>query len=583
METITFRKLKTDFVVVGGGLAGLCAAVAAARNGAKTVLIQDRPVLGGNSSSEIRISIGGAYGIRKNDGSVQEFREGGIIEELLLLNLYLNPTLRWTIWDHIMFQFAKAEPNLTLLLNTSVQSLKKDGNRIESVTGWHLTEYCFYTVEAGFFADCSGDSILRLSGAECMRGREGKKVFGESFAPDHSDEKTMGSSATIMALPTLKENFRFRSPATGLRFTEETIPHQLKCRLKDSSCFTPAALETGGTLDTIKEADKIRDELFELACGYWDFIKNTPGHDAEQWNLEWIGSLPGKRESFRYIGDHVLNQNDIEKGGHFPDAVCHGGWPMDDHFPEGWRYPGGQTVMHPAPTPYGIPFRSLYSINIENLFFAGRNISASHMALSSTRVMGTCAVMGQAVGTAAALASRLKTTPRQIGKHHITELQKLLQDQDQFIPFQPRKISQLSLNAGYSHEVLRDGIDRSLLEEDHGVWFSPGDSCSCQFAVPTEVSSVRITVDTDCTDNTRLRNQWESSASPRKMPPMMPRDFNIDVFIRNQWETVREIRDNHRRYLVVSLKKAESISAIRIVWNCAWGNKKMHVFSFEIQ
>lgn len=578
MDTITHHHLETDLCVVGGGLAGLCAAIACARNGGRVVLIQDRPVLGGNASSEIRVPIGGAYGIPRPDGSVQEFREGGIIEELQLFNLRHNPTLRWTLWDHVLYQFAKAEPRLTLLLNTTVQSLEMEGDRIASVTGWHLTQYCHYTVRARLFADCSGDSILRMSGARCTRGREGQEEYGESFAPVQGDSMAMGSSLMISALPNQKTYRPFLPPGKPIPFTEQTIPDQLRCNLEKAPYLFTASIETGGTRD----GDEIRDELYSLAYGFWDFTKNQPGHGAELWNLEWLGSLPGRRESFRYLGDYVLTQNDIQAGGPFHDAVCHGGWPMDDHFPEGYRYPHGQTVMHPAPTPYGIPYRCLYSQNVENLFFAGRNVSVTHMALSSTRVMGTCAVMGQAVGTAAALAIRHGTSPRGVYESWLEQLQDLLQEQDQFIPFRPRKSSPLTRSADYSHEALRDGIDRSLMDGDHGAWFSPGECCQCAFPAPASLTGVRIVVDTDCTDNTRLRRGWETSPVPRELPPMMPRDFDIQLLREGQWHTAAEIRDNWRRYLSVRLEGPPA-SALRILWKRGWGEGAMHVFGLDVR
>ena len=166
-------------------------------------------------------------------------------------------------------------------------------------------------------------------------------------------------------------------------------------------------LEIGGLGDTIKDSEAQRDELLKMAYGVWDFIKNHPDGRGRRWELEWIGMLPGKRENVRYVGDHILTQNDILAEGRFDDMVAYGGWPMDDHPSEAFHYKGEPTVFHRAPSPYGIPYRCLYSRNIANLFFAGRNISASHMAISSTRVMGTCAIMGQAVGTAAALADAL--------------------------------------------------------------------------------------------------------------------------------------------------------------------------------
>jgi hypothetical protein len=171
-------------------------------------------------------------------------------------------------------------------------------------------------------------------------------------------------------------------------------------------------MELGGNRDSIRDTEILRDELIKISFGTWDFIKNSGHFESENLELEWVGFLPGKRESRRYVGDHILNQNDVENEGRFEDIVAYGGWTMDDHHPDGFRYKGQPTIFHPAPSPYGIPYRSLYSKNISNLFFAGRNISATHAALSSTRVMATCAIMGQAVGTAAAIAVRDDLSPR---------------------------------------------------------------------------------------------------------------------------------------------------------------------------
>ena len=150
-----------------------------------------------------------------------------------------------------------------------------------------------------------------------------------------------------------------------------------------------------------------RDELLKIAYGLWDYVKNAPENKAKNanWRLDWVGILPGKRESRRYLGDVIMTQNDVSAGGHFRDIVAYGGWQMDDHDPRGFYSKGHPNVNYPAPCPYGIPYRSLYSRNVSNLLFAGRNISVTHWALSSTRAMGTCAIVGQAVGTAAYLAT----------------------------------------------------------------------------------------------------------------------------------------------------------------------------------
>jgi len=135
-----------------------------------------------------------------------------------------------------------------------------------------------------------------------------------------------------------------------------------------------------------------------------------------------VGFLPGKRESRRYEGDVIVTQNDVRAGGHFDDLVAYGGWTMDDHHPGGIAWKGEPNIFHPAPSPFGIPYRALYSRNVTNLFCAGRNISVTHAALSATRVMATCATMGQAAGTAAAIAIREGKLPRDVARDHIEEL-----------------------------------------------------------------------------------------------------------------------------------------------------------------
>ena len=165
-----------DLCVVGGGMAGLCAAVAAARHGAKVVLMQERPMLGGNASSEIRMWICGAHGANN--------RETGILEEIMLENLYRNPALNFHIWDGILLEWARREENLTLLLNCTCTSCEMSGNRIASVTGWQMTTQTWRKVEAKLFADCSGDSVLApLSGAKFRVGREARSEFDEDIEP----------------------------------------------------------------------------------------------------------------------------------------------------------------------------------------------------------------------------------------------------------------------------------------------------------------------------------------------------------------------------------------------------------------
>ena len=383
---------KVDLCVVGGGLAGMLAAISSARRGAKVLLMQDRPVLGGNASSEIRMWVGGAHG--KNN------HETGILEEVMLENLYRNPDRIYSLWDSVLYEKGKFEDNITLLLNCPCNSAEMDGNTIRKIKGWSLTTETWHTVEATLFADCSGDSILApLSGAEFRMGRESSHEFNEDIEPEESDKKTMGMSCLIQGRETDSPK-QFIPPSWAYKYTtEEDLPYRGH-DVKGSNFWW---IELGGEQDSIHDTEDIRDELLKVAFGVWDHIKNGD-HGADNWVLDWVGFLPGKRESRRYVGDHILTQNDVRAEGRFDDIVAFGGWSMDDHHPGGMHWKGQPTIFHPAPSPYGIPYRCLYSKNISNLLFAGRNISATHASMSSTRVMATCAVIGQALGTASAVA-----------------------------------------------------------------------------------------------------------------------------------------------------------------------------------
>ena len=383
-----------DVCVIGGGLAGTFAAIAAARHGAHVVLMQDRPVLGGNASSEIRMWVSGA-GTR-----VRNLQETGIMEEFLLENMHINPSRNFSVWDSIFFGKVKAEKNIELMLNCACCAAECHDGKIESVTGFQLTTYTWRTVKAKIFIDCSGDSILaELADAEYMVGREAKSQFGEEFGLPEADRKTMGMSLMIQAHET-DHPCPFTAPDWAYRYnTDEEMkfkPHECLDKINTNFYW----IELGGEADSIHDTETTRDELLKIAFGVWDHMRNRGDHGAENWELDFIGFLPGKRESRRYVGDYILTQNDVENGRQFPDEVAYGGWQIDNHLPGGFAMSGkdGAHLQKKRLTePYGIPLRSLYSKNVENLMFAGRNISATHIAFSTVRVMGTCGVMGQAV------------------------------------------------------------------------------------------------------------------------------------------------------------------------------------------
>jgi len=477
------------------------------------MLVHDRPMLGGNASSEIRMHICGAHGPNN--------RETGIVEELHLENLYRNPDANYQIWDSVLYGTALTQENLTLLMNCTCNAAHMDGNRISSITAWQLTTETHHTVEAKLFADCSGDGILGpLTGAQFRIGREGQDEFDEAMAPELPDLKTMGLSLLIQARET-PSPVPFVPPAWAHVCKDDSDLANRPHRIGESNFWW---IEIGGDQDSIHDTEALRDELLKRAFGIWDHIKNHGDHGAENWALEWIGFLPGKRESRRFVGDHLLTAVDVRSEGRFEDIVAYGGWSMDDHNPAGLNHPGAPTIFHSAPSPYGIPYRCLYSKNIENLFFAGRNISATHMAMSSTRVMATCAVLGQAVGTAAALATARQTSPRGVYTHHIGELQQTLMDDDCYLPWHVRGIPALSAEASLASssgdpEPVRNGIDRPVGDALNAWTAGAGDWIEYRFSTKKSIRSARMVFDSDL--NRRGKNMrhtyWLNA------PPLCPR------------------------------------------------------------
>ncbi|HEY0862737.1 MAG TPA: FAD-dependent oxidoreductase [Lacunisphaera sp.] len=432
---MTHHELNFDFAVVGGGLAGVCAALAAARNGAKVVLLQDRSVLGGNASSEVRMHAVGADIHGRRPGA----RESGLIEELRLEDAVRNPHRSYSQWDLLLYEKVTAEPNLTLLLDTdctgcSVEAGPGGSRRIVSLEAVrHSTEDSF-TIRAGIFADCSGDGRLGFeAGADFTLGREAKADHGESLALDRADRQTLGSSIMFTARKHDTPQ-PFRAPPWVRRFQK----HEFKFRPIEGFEYGYWWAEWGGQLDTLKDNPAIRHELLRIALGLWDYVKNSGDHPGSaHWALDWVGAIPGKRESRRFLGPHVLTQQDLESGRLFPDTVAYGGWPLDLHPPSGIDAIEEAPCRHiHLPSLYAIPLRALCSRNVTNLLFAGRNISATHVAFASTRVMATCAVMGQAIGTAAALAGPLG--PRPVADHftgaELARLQQRLLRDDAFLP-----------------------------------------------------------------------------------------------------------------------------------------------------
>ena len=459
-----FQEISCEFLVAGGGLSGICAALAAARKGVKTILIQDRPVLGGNASSEIRMHICGAdYHMSRPNA-----RETGILEEILLENKRRNPTMNYPIFNSVLWEKVRFQKNLSLYLNTYMAEVSCENGRIIFVDAYQMTTEKKFRFFSRLFMDATGDGTLGMkAGANYRFGREAASEFEESLAPDKEDHCTMGNSLMFQARD-IGKPVRFEKPEWARTFTEEQLKH------RDHKLLTSGYwwIELGGNdLNVIKDGEIIRDELQKSVFGMWDHIKNTPGHHGENMDLTWVGSLPGKRESRRLEGDYLLNQKDCAEGRIFDDAVAYGGWPMDIHTTSGLEMEDDvPTVWNQVKEVYTIPYRCLYSSNISNLFLGGRAISCTHVAFSSTRVMGTCAVTGQAVGTAAAIAIKKECSPREVGKYIVQLQQTLLRDdchipgfinQDENDLMRKAQISASDWDQGYEPELVINGRDRS--------------------------------------------------------------------------------------------------------------------------
>jgi len=412
--------LNSDLVIVGGGMTGTCAAITAARNGIKVILVQDRPVLGGNGSSEVRLWVLGATSHMGNNN--RWAREGGVIDEILVENLYRNKEGNAIIFDTILLEKVISEPNITLLLNTMVFDIeKKDEANISSLNAFcsqNSTEYFLY---APLFCDASGDGIVAFkAGASFRMGAEPKSEFNEGFTPPEAYGELLGHTIYFYSKDTGRP-VKYIAPSYALKDINK-IPKFRNIKTGDLGCNF-WWFEYGGRRDTIHDTEEIKWELWSVVYGVWDYIKNSgkfPG--SENLSLEWVGTIPGKRESRRFEGPYMLKQQDIVEQKHFYDTVSFGGWAIDLHPADGVYSELPSCNQYHSKGIYEIPYRCLISKDIKNLFIAGRLISATHVAFGSTRVMATSAHGGQAIGMAAALCSQLRLKPTDLADYETIKL-----------------------------------------------------------------------------------------------------------------------------------------------------------------
>lgn len=427
------QKIDSDLVIVGGGMAGACCAITAARLGQKVTLVQDRPVLGGNASSEVRLWILGATSHMGNNN--RWAREGGVIDEILVENLFRNPEGNALIFDTILLEKVTSEANIHLLLNTAVYDLsKRDAETIDSVRAFCSQNSTAYTLTAPFFVDASGDGIVGfLSGAAFRMGAESRAEFGEKLAPDAAYGELLGHTLYFYSKDVGKP-VKFIPPSFALDDITR-IPRFRSFNAREAGCRL-WWIEYGGRLDTVHDTEKIKWELWKIVYGVWNYIKNSGNFpEAETLTLEWVGHIPGKRESRRFEGDYILTQPDIVEQRLHADAVSHGGWAIDLHPADGiYSDQPGCNQWH-ARGVYQVPYRCLYSRNLRNLFLAGRILSASHVAFGSTRVQATLAAAAQAVAVASVHCQANGLFPRDLLEPvRMQALQRELLRLGQFIP-----------------------------------------------------------------------------------------------------------------------------------------------------
>ena len=429
-----------DLIVVGGGIAGTTAAISAARHGMKVALVHERSMLGGNSSSEVKLFP------ENNSAHHPWIREGGLHDEFHTEERTRNhlPYVEGTMnchWDLVLYEWVIREKNIALYLNTHMhQVLMKDPAHIRAIHAIQLGTEKTFELSAPLLVDATGDGVLGYrAGADFRWGREGKKEYNESLAPDEADDQVMGNTLFFRAVNTGRP-VPFKLPDWAVTFASDS---ELTARGHSYIEGGYWWIEVGAPYHPIRNNEEIRHEPLRQLLGVWDHIKNRGQHGAENYGLEFVGFWPYKRESRRILGDYVVTQQQVQEPAPLEDAVAYGCWGVDIHVP------GGILARHDRPYPpptqpqnweklgtqvYGIPLRALYSRNIENLLMAGRPISCSYVAFASSRVLSTGCIVGQAAGVAASLCKKYNTTPRGVARRHARECRQMILRQDGHIP-----------------------------------------------------------------------------------------------------------------------------------------------------
>lgn len=608
------KNAEYDVVVIGGGMSGICAALAAARHGARTALVHDRHVLGGNASSEIRMHICGA----SENLAKPDLEESGILHEIMLDNKSRNDYYNFSIWDMVLFSTVKRQKNLTVYLSTAMESCEMgEGSTIRSIDAYQLTTETHWKISGKVFIDCTGNATLGYyAEAEFRTGSEGRDEFGEPDAPGQPNKERMGNTLLFKAVDR-GHPVAFKKPDFARTFTEEELKYrthsavhgaQIKGEVDKAyvrmTSFSTSSVDygywwielPGETDDIIDEYEQIRDELVSCIYGIWDHLKNGGDHGAENYDLEWVGMLPGSREGRRLIGDYILNENDILSNRQFEDAVAYGGWPMDIHTAKGlYDFDELPSRVISFDGAYTIPYRSYYSKNISNLMMAGRDISASKMAMGSTRVMGTCAVGGQAVGTAAALCIKYDCDPRG-AQEHMRELQQMLLKDDAYIPgiwnedpkdlARRAKVTATSAREGCPPENVINGISRD--EDGHrNLWISgkgrtEGEMLTLHLADRQPVSEVHLTFDSNFHYPIKITLSRKRQAQQRiGVPPELIRDYTVTIWQGDKKAAKQTVTENVQRKNIVTFPTTEC-DRVTVMVHKTNGSNEAHIYEIRV-
>jgi hypothetical protein len=574
-------------------MSGLCAAIAAAKHGSHVALIHARPVLGGNASSEIRIHISGA------DQSLKQpdYAEGGMLYELMLENKKANPNYCYSIWDMVLFDAVKKQKNLEVYFNTVMYDAEAENDTITAIYCVQETTEMRFKLTAPLFVDATGNGTLGYYvGAEFRQGSESRKETNEPHAPEEANNERMGNTILLRAVD-MGHPVEFTPPAFAKPLTEEMLKKRIHCaKMRDHidvsespdpeeykrTSMTSSACNDygywwlelmGDGEDIIPDYEKIRDDLMGYCYGLWDHIKNGKeglhDHESENFALVWVGALPGMRESRRLMGDYMLSECDVLEHRIFDDAVCYGGWCVDLHAPHGLldfdRLPSDCNFYRGV---YTIPYRSYYSRNIKNLFMAGRDISTTKLGLASTRIIGCCAIGGEAVGIAAALCKKYGCNPREL-MPHIRELQQLILKDDGYLPgYINTDAADHALRATFTATSAKangapaqviNGISRKI-ENETNAWISDGireggEVLTMTLDAPQTLSQLRLTFYSDFAYPIRVTMAPNRQKQQRDgVPAELIKDYT--VVLKKDGKVVREIevKGNYQRHNVLDFE-----------------------------